>query len=176
MLIYIFIFKPNFLFVKVLFFNKARDKINSHEFKDIMKYFNSMLYIIPYSHLLNFWWKSQGNVREIHKNCHCQGKFKCFVNILESADITRFISMFRQRIRVINVIFCYTADKFESGKKISNQGKVRENKNIKIMATMPDFHVNLTNIKSSLTHLCHVECTPADSCSDVKNLLSGLQV
>ena len=44
-------------------------------------------------------------------------KNDCFANVLENIDITCFISI---RTRVINVNFCYTANKLESGK---SQGK-----------------------------------------------------
>ena len=38
------------------------------------------------------------------------------MNALENVDIRRFISMFYQKKRVINVTFRYSADKLESGK------------------------------------------------------------
>ena len=47
----------------------------------------------------------------------------CLVNVLENVDIAHFISIFCQRITVINITFCYTAGKLESGKIIVSQGK-----------------------------------------------------
>ena len=68
------------------------------------------------------------------KNCQSHGTFKekfyCFTNVLLYVDSTCFISLLCQRIRVINVTFCYTADKMESGKNIASQGKAN------IMATL----------------------------------------
>ena len=53
-------------------------------------------------------------------------------NILTS----RLISIFCQRITVINVTFCNTADKLKSGKNIESQQKGRENENFKIVANL----------------------------------------
>ena len=86
--------------------------------------------------------RTQGKVREgeaillekpgeFMKNCQSErkvgGKWKLFANILENVDIAGFISVFCLRIRVINVTFCYTSDKLESGKIF---------KNLKSMATL----------------------------------------
>ena len=49
-------------------------------------------------------------------------------------------SIFCHRIRVISITFCYTSDKLESGKNIS-QGKVRDNSNFKIMATLCNTYI-----------------------------------
>ena len=65
-----------------------------------------------------------------------QGKRNCFANVLEIVDITHFISIVCQRIRVINVTFCYTADKLKSGKNIVSQENVRDIENLKIMAIL----------------------------------------
>ena len=80
-----------------------------------------------------FLMKRSGKFR---KNCQNQGKFNYFADVLENVDIVRFISILSQRLRVINVTFCYTSDKLESGKNIVSQGKVREHENLEIMATL----------------------------------------
>ena len=53
-------------------------------------------------------------------------------NVLENIDITRFNSIFYQRIIDINVTFCYTADKLESWENIATQGS----ENLKIIAIL----------------------------------------
>ena len=64
-------------------------------------------------------WNSRGKVREIHKksgenkNLFCKG--------IKNVDITHFISIFCQRIRVTNVTYCCTV--MESGIKLVSQGK-----------------------------------------------------
>ena len=77
--------------------------------------------------------KSQGNSGKTVS----QGKWNCFGNVLENFDIVHFVSIFCQRIRDINVTFCYTCSsgKLESLKIIVSHGIVRENENLKIKAT-----------------------------------------
>ena len=54
----------------------------------------------------------QGKVREISwKTVNVRGKSGKHEIVLENVGTTSFISIFRQRIRVINVTFCFTADK-----------------------------------------------------------------
>ena len=60
------------------------------------------------------------------KNCESQGKIRESEIVLENVDVTQLFSIFCQRIRVINVTYCYIADKYKSGK---SQGKF-ELKNI----------------------------------------------
>ena len=49
-----------------------------------------------------------------------------FANVLENFDSDHFISIFCQRIRVISVTFCYTADNLELGENILSRGKFSE--------------------------------------------------
>ena len=74
-----------------------------------------------------FLWKNQGKVADIHKKLSKSGKVReneiVTANVLENVDIVHFISIFFQRIRVISVTFCYTADKLELGENILSQGK-----------------------------------------------------
>ena len=65
---------------------------------------------------------SQGRVRD---------NWNCVANVLENVDIACFISILCQKIRGINVTFCYTADKLELGKNIVSQGKWK----LKVMDT-----------------------------------------
>ena len=55
------------------------------------------------------------NVREI------QWKISFLANVLENADSSHFISIFCQRIKVINITFCYTAYKVKSGENSVSQ-------------------------------------------------------
>ena len=58
-------------------------------------------------------------VREIHEKLSKTGTNEIVLAadvLLENVDIAHFISIFCQRIRVVSVSFCYTADKLESGK------------------------------------------------------------
>ena len=68
----------------------------------------------------------------IRSNTVCQSQEKVRENeivlayILENVDIAYFISIYFQRVRVISVTFCYTADKLELVKNILSQEKVSE--------------------------------------------------
>ena len=48
-------------------------------------------------------------------------------------DIPHFISIFCQKIRIISVGFCYTADKLGVRENILSQEKVWENQILKMM-------------------------------------------
>ena len=79
---------------------------------------------------------SAGAVIRSNTVCQNQGKVReneiVLAYILENVDIAYFISIYFQRVRVISVTFCYTADKLEIVKNILSQGKVK----LKIMATL----------------------------------------
>ena len=62
-------------------------------------------------------------IREIHEKSG--ENWNSLANVLENADIAHFITIFCQRIRVINVTFFYTNNKSEWGKNVS-QENVRE--------------------------------------------------
>ena len=70
------------------------------------------------------------------KNCQSQGNGFVLANVLENVNIVYLISIFCQSIRVIIVTFSYTDDKLVLRKNISSQGKVSENKNLKIVAIL----------------------------------------
>ena len=59
---------------------------------------------------------------------------KMILNVLQNVDVAQIIFIFYPKIRVINVTFHYTADKFVSWKNILSQRKVMENENLKRMA------------------------------------------
>ena len=59
-----------------------------------------------------------------------------FANVLENGDIASFLRIFCHILRDINVTFCYSVFKLESGKIIACQAKFRENENFKRMATL----------------------------------------
>ena len=73
-------------------------------------------------------------------------KHHCFVNVKENFS---FPSCFCQRIRVINYSFCYTTHKLEFVENIISWGKVRGNKNLRIMATLSMILVNLLKMLQS---------------------------
>ena len=56
---------------------------------------------------------------------------KLFCKCLKNVDIMCFISIFCQRIRVINLTFCYTADKLESEGKTLQVGGGGESEKMK---------------------------------------------
>ena len=72
--------------------------------------------------------KSQGNSWKTVKVREKSGEDEIVsANVFENVNVVHFISIFCQRIRVIGVISCYTADELKSGKNILGQEKVREN-------------------------------------------------
>ena len=76
------------------------------------------------------------------KNCHSQGIRILFCKCLRYCWHQWSHALFPYFVKYfINVTFCYTADKFASGKNIVSEGKVMENEIFKIMAT--PLHLNL---------------------------------
>ena len=111
------------------------------------------------------WLGNQGKVRggnfdkkvwEIHQKLS-----NCFANVLENFEYACFFPMFSQRVRVINVTFCYSKDIVESVKNIVSEDLRKLKKNGqpvgKSKCCLPFSRSSLSKLKC-----LEAACTPDD--------------